>query len=438
MRFPVYAIFGCCLIILLLSAGCADIKATQKVGDFGTAFGTTSEEQQAISWFKTTYGDPTANNNDPARFIEPMITSAIDKNNLPTDKVTTFPVTGSWIYFFVIYDNFKKGDPITVSWSYLENGKEVTSIQQQAGGDFGRFIVEFQKPDSGWGKGKQRITVTGDGATGNVEFAIGDTLQISALPYNSGGVAAVLTTIANPSATLGHRSRETGGIDTITQTMTTAAAPAGVTLTSLNLQTDLNNCGKPGNVCPQDVLHATTRCVNGYCRFSCNSGWDFDDKSVDAPLDPNLGCTFHTDIDPNNCGIVGRKCLGSEVCQDGSCASTCVPKPNANIKSCNSGCSDLKTDVNNCGFCGNKCPQPGNVVVKCEDSQCNTNPGKLLICVPGFADCDGNRQNGCEANLIYDFNCGSCGHTCNIPEICLYDIGNEKNAHCGINWESGI
>ena len=76
----------------------------------------------------------------PARFIEPMITSAIDKNNLPTDKVTTFPVTGGSIYFFVIYDNFKKGDPITVSWSYLENGKEVTSIQQQAGGDFGRFI----------------------------------------------------------------------------------------------------------------------------------------------------------------------------------------------------------------------------------------------------------------------------------------------------------
>ena len=159
--------------------------------------------------------------------------------------------------------------------------------------------------------------------------------------------------------------------------------------------------------------HATTRCVNGYCRFSCNSGWDFDDKSVDAPLAIQISVVpFHTDIDPNNCGIVGRKCKKSTGVLPGW--DRVPPRAYRNrMQILNHATAAVRTsrpDVNNCGFCGNKCPQPGNVVVKCEDSQCNTNPGKLLISVPGFADCDGNRQNGCEANLIYDFNCQSCGH----------------------------
>ena len=148
-RYRVSLILACSLIALLLVAGCADIAAKQKVGDFGTAFGTSSEEQGAINWFITTYGDPRTNNDQPPRFIEPMITSGVDSNNLPTNKVTTFPVDGGSVYFFVIYDNFQKGDPITVTWTYLENGKQVSTVQQLAGGDFGRFIVEFQKPDSG-------------------------------------------------------------------------------------------------------------------------------------------------------------------------------------------------------------------------------------------------------------------------------------------------
>lgn len=190
MQFVVSSALVICIVFLLLTAGCADIKATQKVGDFGTAFGASLEEQKAIDWFKTSYGDPTTNNDQPPHFVEPMITSGISDKNLPVDKVTTFPVNGGSVYFFVIYDNFKRGDPISVNWTYLENGREVTHVQQQAGGDFGRFIVEFQKPDSGWGKGKQRITITGDGKTTNVEFALGDSLQTTPLPYNSSAGAA--------------------------------------------------------------------------------------------------------------------------------------------------------------------------------------------------------------------------------------------------------
>jgi hypothetical protein len=103
-----------CIVLLVLARGCANVTAKQKVGDFGTAFGTSCDEQKAIDWFKTTYGDPLSNNDQPARFLEPLITTALSTNNMPIDKVTTFPVSGGSVYFFVIYDNFKKDDPITV------------------------------------------------------------------------------------------------------------------------------------------------------------------------------------------------------------------------------------------------------------------------------------------------------------------------------------
>jgi hypothetical protein len=406
-------------ILLVLASGCADVKATQKVGDFGTAFGASSDEQKAIDWFKTTYGDPLTNNDQPAKFVEPLITTSLSSNNMPVDKVTTFPVTGGSVYFFVIYDNFKKGDPITVSWVYMENGREVTKVEKQAGGDFGRFIVEFQKPDSGWGKGKQKITVSSGRTSAEVTFTIGDALQTIALPYNPGGVAAAETTVAKPVTTLGRLTRTPGGVisSTTTAALTTTSAPVA------DIKTDVNNCGKIGNVCP-GVTNAKTHCGGGTCWYTCISPWDHDTGHVDAPVDPKVGCTLNTNIDPKNCGGFDIACKGSEVCQDGNCVSTCTAKPGANIKSCNSGCADLKTDVNNCGSCGHSCLQtaPANVFVQCVNSQCTpssfSNGG---TCQAGWADCDGKfLTTGCEKSVTTDNqNCGGCNKACPTLTHCV-------------------
>jgi len=187
VKFVVSALALLYIILLVLASGCADISVKQKVGNFGTAFGTSSEEEKAIEWFSTTYGNPLTNNDQPSRFVEPLITTGLDENTLPRDKVTTFPISNDSVHFFVIYDNFRKGDPIIVSWVYLENGREVTRIKKQAGGDFGRFIVEFQKPDSGWGRGNQMITVSGNGVSSSVNFNIDDALRTSVLPYKLSG-----------------------------------------------------------------------------------------------------------------------------------------------------------------------------------------------------------------------------------------------------------
>jgi hypothetical protein len=280
---------------------------------------------------------------------------------------------------------------------YLENGKEVTSVQQQAGGDFGRFIVEFQKPDTGWGKGKQRITVTGDGATASVEFAIGDTLQTTALPYNPSGGQGSAGIPGSTTAALGFAKPTTGRLSPGgTGSVTPAAGlqPAAGTTSSVDLKSDPRNCGKEGNVCPVPPF-AKASCVNGNCRFYC---YDFVHYSCSD--DATIGCNILLMEDHNNCGACGKKCQGSEKCQDGNCVSTC----GNGLTSCGYSCVDLKTNINNCGFCGHVCPSYPHAMAKCVDSQCNMHPGGNIICDPAFADCDGIVSNGCETYLLDYYN----------------------------------
>jgi hypothetical protein len=74
-------------------------------------------------------------------------------------------------------------------------------------------------------------------------------------------------------------------------------------------------------------------------------------------------------------------------------------------------CADLLTDSDSCGACDNECSYLANVVPNmagtCKQGRCE------LDCLKGFSDCDGDRSNGCEVNLMVDgSNCGSCGNEC--------------------------
>lgn len=348
---------ACSLIALLLLAGCADIKATQKVGDFGTAFGASSEEQKAIDWFKATYGDPLSNNDQPARFVEPLVTSGLSEKNLPIDKVTTFPVSGGSVYFFVIYDNFRKGDPITVSWVYLENGKEVTSVQQQAGGDFGRFIVEFQKPDTGWGKGRQRITVSGSGATASVEFAIGDTLGTGSLPYTGGSGGGGIPI--------------SGSVPTGTPTSTRTFDPHD-----------------PNNKLPTFNPDATFKPISTIQHPRLTSCWN---GSANILVD--------LDTDVKHCGACRAGCYLANAdngCSGGKCyvKSCFIGFADCN-KMSSDGCEvDLDSDNSNCGQCGRIPSLPNANAICCgEDGN-----GKFCVeyCLNGWTNDNGLDQDGCE------------------------------------------
>lgn len=370
MRFVVSAALIIGIVFLLLATGCADVKGKMDVSDFGTSFGTSADNQKAIDWFISTYGDPRSNNDQPARFVEPLITSALDANDLPVNKVTTFPADGGSIYFFVIYDNFRSGDPIAVRWTYLENGKVVLTGQKSAGGDFGRLIIEFPKPKTGWGVGKQQITVSGNGASADVEFAIGDALRTMPLPYNSS------------TEETGQTTGQQSGSESIS---TGSSCPRGMTNCKGNcadLKNDANNCGACGTVCPVTRANSHSVCKEGVCSFACDSGYQIGSR---------LGSTAGQCIPIHPAVPVGSAASSAGSSPDtctaqhsGSTLGTAVSIATNNWRTCGGKCVNLATDPNNCGFCSVPCP-PGvgcvaNACVK--PNLCNKFP------CPALTHCD--------------------------------------------------
>lgn len=69
-------------------------------------------------------------------------------------------------------------------------------------------------------------------------------------------------------------------------------------------------------------------------------------------------------------------------------------------------CEQDLTLITSCGDCNTKC-NATNGVPSCDDGQC------VFACSDGYADCDGEGDNGCEVALATDAaNCGACGRDC--------------------------
>lgn len=112
---------------------------------------------------------------------------------------------------------------------------------------------------------------------------------------------------------------------------------------------------------------------------------------------------------------VASQCPGtnqsSKTCSGGICGGTC----SAGFADCNNdknsdGCeTNTKTDVNNCGGCGTTC-STNNVTPSCTNGACGG------TCDAGFANCNGNAADGCEAAV----SCGDCcGVTCGAGKACV-------------------
>jgi len=179
-----YTILAITIVIgLVFASGCADVFfGSQKLGDFGSSV----NEQQAVNCFIGKYGDPQTNAG-PARFLEPMITTGL-VNNTPVDTVMKLNKDTPKVTFWVFYDNFAKGDDLELKWTYLVSGKDVMTLHQQAGGDFGRAFAEFLKPDSGWPTGQHKISISGKGATAYVTIEVIDSATVTGtLPCSQEG-----------------------------------------------------------------------------------------------------------------------------------------------------------------------------------------------------------------------------------------------------------
>jgi hypothetical protein len=163
----------------------------------------------------------------------------------------------------------------------------------------------------------------------------------------------------------------------------------------------LENCVQCGKACSD--RNGEPSCTSTGCRISCEEGYgDCDD-------DADTGCeaTLATDVD--NCGDCGVACVnehGRTRCVEGECVPTCA----ADFEDCDAdpvdGCeANLGTSETNCGACGARC-RPENATGSCVDGVCEA------VCDDGFADCNGDPSDGCEADLTSPETCGSCTAHC--------------------------
>lgn len=102
-------------------------------------------------------------------------------------------------------------------------------------------------------------------------------------------------------------------------------------------------------------------------------------------------------------------CSGAGECVIGAC--------NPGFDSCDNdsgnGCeTDKRQDNNHCGMCGRRCA-PLNAEPDCANQTCD-----YLSCNPGFADCDEDGRNGCEASLSDEATCGACNIACTPAQTC--------------------
>lgn len=122
-----------------------------------------------------------------------------------------------------------------------------------------------------------------------------------------------------------------------------------------------------------------------------------------------------------------KKISGTTVCTDGSCCvptkGTCACGSTATITclsgfaNCNGDLGDgCETQTNSSSACGPSCTNckvaTAHADAKCDGgTTCDYNE-----CAAGWADCDGNRANGCETSkLTSTGNCGGCGQACTAP-----------------------
>ena len=184
-----------------------------------------------------------------------------------------------------------------------------------------------------------------------------------------------------------------------------------------DLNLDPAHCGGCGYACSQNHIPYAT-CWGGRCNGLCEQGFDDCDENL-----LSTGCETDLRSDLAHCGACGNSCttphLLSPACVDGVCAGVCED----GFADCNDelsdGCErDLRSDLAACGACGVVCGNNHATDVACIDGQCRA------TCDEGFADCNNDLSDGCEADLSTDpDHCGACGDACSGEHMATRTCG---------------
>ncbi len=127
---------------------------------------------------------------------------------------------------------------------------------------------------------------------------------------------------------------------------------------------DVNNCGACGHVCPH-LPGTVAACHVSACTYACIPSYA--DCNHDLTSSQSDGCEVDLQTDPDNCGTCGKVCPGASAphtapsCSDQGSGPTCGLGCAPGYADCNldstDGCEvSLGTDGQHCGECGNACP----------------------------------------------------------------------------------
>jgi hypothetical protein len=160
--------------------------------------------------------------------------------------------------------------------------------------------------------------------------------------------------------------------------------------------------GQPGALC--SLPHADAVCREGECfLIKCLDDFRDCDQSADT------GCEIAQN-DPYHCGGCDNACEiphATAQCVEGDCrVEGCAPGF-ADCDDDGRSCETSTETLSDCGACGRACPELPHAVVACERDACG-----IDHCQAGFADCDGELENGCEQRLDTLAHCGACDRRC--------------------------
>ncbi|AKV02692.1 hypothetical protein AKJ09_09355 [Labilithrix luteola] len=192
--------------------------------------------------------------------------------------------------------------------------------------------------------------------------------------------------------------------------------------TCVDLQTNDDNCGACDFNCddhpPEDAGappdHMRFGCIAGECKtLHCDRRAQVLWENCNGLLDD--GCEIDLGTDDRNCGKCGTECPVGKHCFDDYANPGVACQCPASRTICGSTCVDLETDPGNCGSCNFFCPDPVAIGPNQYNGRTSCDHGRCgYECFPGFADCNGRLDDGCETELAKDpTNCGACGVTCN-------------------------
>ncbi len=162
--------------------------------------------------------------------------------------------------------------------------------------------------------------------------------------------------------------------------------------------------GTCGISCPA-LANADATCAQGVCGYACTSAFlDCNGKAAD-------GCEISIKSDAAHCGSCADDCgyvtNGTAVCANFLCSASC----DSGWSSCQNNPAQCEThsdiDPYHCGDCTTQCTGSVNAAPYCQGGQCT------FHCSPGFADCNGTSDDGCEIDTNNDpLNCGFCHLDC--------------------------